>query len=155
MVFTPKRRQSNRRLSCQLNDVDQDIVIGNIASDRKENTIVNEGTVDRHFTVDTSGNNSMTSEIKVNVKSLERCFNEKIEMSNFVDTAKDRIQNAISTAIDSTVVPKIELAIRSKNMSSGRDATSVTANSELGEHIRVTSPFENASENNNALHISD
>ena len=59
------------------------------------------------------------------------------------------------TAIDSIVAPEIELAIRSINESSGRDATSVTANSERGEHIGITAPFENASENNNVLHISN
>ena len=66
----------------------------------------------------------------VNVKTLERCFNEKIdrEMSNIVNTVEDKIQNPFLTAIDNIVAPKIELAIRSLNASSGRDATSVTAN---------------------------
>ena len=59
------------------------------------------------------------------------------------------------TAIDSIVAPKIELATRSINASSGQDATSVTANSELGDHIGVTAPFKNASENNNVVHISN
>ena len=72
-------------------------------------------------------------------------------MSDIVDTVEDRIQNAILTAIDSIVAPKIELAIRSINASSGRDATNVTANSERGEHIGKTSPFQNSSENNNVL----
>ena len=40
-------------------------------------------------------------------------------MSNIVDTVDDRIENAILTAIDSIVAPKIELAIRSMNTSSG------------------------------------
>ena len=44
--------------------------------------------------------------------------------------------------------------MRSKGASSERDATSVTKNSECGEHIGIIAPFENASENNNVLHIS-
>ena len=76
-------------------------------------------------------------------------------MSNIVDTVEDRIHNAISTAIDSIVAPKIELANRSINASSGRDATSVTANSERGEHAGINVPFENASRNNNILHVSN
>ena len=76
-------------------------------------------------------------------------------MSNIVDTVEDRIQNAILTAIDNIVAPKIELAIRSINASSGRDVTSVTANSERGEHVGIYAPFENASENNNILLISN
>ena len=42
-------------------------------------------------------------------------------MNNIIDPVEDKIQNAILTAIDNIVAPKIELAIRSKNASSGRD----------------------------------
>ena len=112
--------------------------------------MVNEGTNDRDFTVSNSSNNTAVNESAVNVKTLERCFNERIdrEMSNVVDTVEDRIQNAILTAIDNIVAPKIELAIRSINASSGRDVTSVTANSERGERVGINASFENASENN-------
>ena len=51
------------------------------------------------------------------------------------------------------LLPKIELAIRSVNASSERDATSVMANSERGEHIGITAPFENVSEKNVTLHV--
>ena len=76
-------------------------------------------------------------------------------MSNFVDTIGDRIENAFLTAIDSIVAPKIELAISSINAPSGRHATSITANSEQGEHVGNTAFFENASGNNTVLHISN
>ena len=90
-------------------------------------------------------------------KTLESCFDKRTdrEMRNIVHMVEDRIQNAILTTIDSIVTPKIELAIRSINASSGQDGTSVTANSERGEHIRITAPFENASGNNNVSHISN
>ena len=73
-------------------------------------------------------------------------------MGNIVDTVEDKIQNAILTAIDSNITPRIELAIKSINASSGRDATSVIANSERGEHIEISAPFENVSGRNNTLH---
>ena len=76
-------------------------------------------------------------------------------MSNMVDTVEDSIQNAILTAIDNIVAPKIELPIRSINASSGRDVASVTANSERWEHVGISASFENASENNNVLHVSN
>ena len=41
------------------------------------------------------------------------------------------------------------------NASSGRDAASVTANSERGEHVGVSASFENSSGNNNVLHVSN
>ena len=90
----------------------------------------------------------MTNENTMNVSILGRCFNERNdrEMINNVDKVEERIQNAILTAIDSIVAPKNGLAIRSISASSGRDETSVTANSERGEHIGITVSFENASE---------
>ena len=74
-------------------------------------------------------------------------------MDNIVDTVEDRIQNAILTAIDSINTPRIELATRSINASSRRDATSFIANSEHGEHIGIAAPFKNVSERNNTLHV--
>ena len=87
------------------------------------------------------------------VKNLERSISERIdrEMGNIVD----RIQNAILTAIDSIITPKIELAIRSINASSGRDSTSVMASleREAWGKIGITAPFENLSERNNTVHV--
>ena len=154
MVSTRKKKQSNRRLLRQLDHFDQDMIIGNAVSERQENIVVSEGINDRDFTVGNSGNNMAINESTVNVKTLERCFNERIdrEMSNIVDTVEDRIQNAFSTAVDNIVAPKIELAIRSINASSGRDVTSVNANSEHGENVGINASFENASGNNKILH---
>ena len=75
-------------------------------------------------------------------------------MNNIVDTVEDRIQNAILTAIDDIIAPKIELAIRSINASSGRDAASVSTNSERREHVGIIASFENASGNDNTLGVS-
>ena len=49
------------------------------------------------------------------VKNLERYFNERIdwEMGDIVDTIEDKIQNAILTAMDGNITPKIALANRS------------------------------------------
>ena len=155
MVSTRKKGQKNKRLLSQLDDFDQVMIIGSAVSERQENVVVNEGTNDRDFTVSNSSNNTANNENVMNVKTLERRFNERIdtEMNNIVDTVEDRIQNAILTAIENIVAPKIELAIRSINASSGRDATSVTANSERGERVGINASFKNASENNNRLRV--
>ena len=157
MVSTRKKRQSNRRLLSQLDDFDQDMIIGNAVSERQENTVVNEGTNDQDFTVGTSSNDPIVNVNAMSVKTLERCFNERIDrkMNNIVDTVEDRIHNAILTAIDNIVTPKIELAIRSINASSGRDVTSVSANSERRERVGINSSFENASRNNDTLDVSN
>ena len=149
MVSTRKERQSNRRLLSQLDDFDRDMVNGDNASERQENTMVNEGTNDRDFTVGASSNNPAINEKAMNVKRIDR------EMSKIVDTVEDRIQNAILTAIDNIVAPKTELAIRSISASSGRDVASVNASSERGEHVGIDARFENASGNNNILDVSN
>ena len=157
MVSTRKKRQSNKRLLSQLDDFDRDMIISNAVSERQENDVVNEGTNDPDFIVSTSNNDSVVNGNAMSEKTLERCFNERIdrEMSNIVDTVEDRIQNAIFTAIENIVAPKIELAIRSINASSGRDATSVSANSERRERVGINASFENASRNNDTLDISN
>ena len=119
--------------------------------------MVNGGVDDQDFTGGTSNVSSIVNENALNVKTLERCFNERIdrEMSNIVDTVEDRIQNAVLTAIDNIVTPKIELAIRSINASSGRDVTSASGNSERREYEGINASFENASANNRTLGMAN
>ena len=93
----------------QLDDFDQDMIIGNTVRESQENVVVNEGVNDRDFTVGTSNDDSVINGNAMSMKTLERCFNERIdrEMSNIVDTVEDRIQNAILTAIENIVAPKL------------------------------------------------
>ena len=156
MVSTRKKRQSNKRLLSQLDDFDQDLIIGSTASERQENVVVDESTNVQDFTVGTSNVSPVINKNAMNVKTLESCFNERIdrEMNIIVDTVEDRIQNAILAAIDNIVALKIELAIRSLNAFSGRDVTSVSANSECREHAGIGASFENASENNNTIGVT-
>ena len=156
-VFTRKKRQSNKRLLSQLDDFDQDMIIGSTVSESQENAVVNERDNDRVFTVGTSDNGSVINGNAMSMKTLQRRFNERIdrEMNNIVDTVEDRIQNATLTAIGKKVAPKIELAIRSMNGSSGRDATSVSADSERRERVGIDASFENASKNNDTLDVSN
>ena len=133
------------------------MIIGSAVRETQENALVNEGTNDRDFTVSTSNNDSVINESTVNVRTLERCFDERIdrEMCNIINTVEDRKQNAILTAIENIVAPKIGLAIKSINASSGRDATSVSVNSEPREHVGTNAFFENASGNNNTQGVSN
>ena len=140
-----------------MDDFDQGIIIGNAARESRYITLVKEGTKDQDFTACTSSINSAYIESVVNVNTLEIRFKERIdrEMSNIVDTVENRIHNPILTAIDDIVEPKIELAIRSKNATSGRDATSVAANCECRKHVEINASFENASGNNNVQQLSN
>ena len=70
MVSTRKKRQSNRRLLNQLDDIDQDMIIGNAVSDRQENIVSNEGTTAQDFTVGTSSKNLKVNGNAMDVKTL-------------------------------------------------------------------------------------
>ena len=78
MVSTRKKRQSSWRLLSELDDSHRDIIC-NAVSDRRENVVVNEGTVDQEFTVNNSGSNLTADDNLVNVKTSERCFNEWLD----------------------------------------------------------------------------
>ena len=67
-------------------------------------------------------------------------------MGNTVETVDISIQNTKLTANGTIITLKIELARRSKKVSSGRDATSVIAKSERGERMGITAPLEIVSE---------
>ena len=157
MVSTRKKRQSSKRLLSQLDDFDQDVIIGNTASEGQENVTANGGTNDQELTVGTSHDNSVVNGSVLDAKTLERCFNERIdrEMNNIVDTVEDRIQHAILTAIDNIVAPKIEMAIRSINTTSGRDVTSVLMDSERREHAGIITPRGSASGDNDTQAVSE
>ena len=101
MVSVRKKRQSNRRLLSQLDDFDPDNIIGSAVCDRQGNATVNEGTVDPGFTVGNPDSTPTVIEILVNAETLEMFFNQKIdrETGKIVDAVKERIQNAIMTAI--------------------------------------------------------
>ena len=108
MVSTSKKTQSNIRLLSELDDFDQVICFGNTVSDEQRIATVNEGTGDQESTVGNHENNLTANENALKVRTLERCFIEKIEteISNIADTLEDR-KNAILTATNSIVAPKI------------------------------------------------
>ena len=46
-------------------------------------------------------------------------------MRNVVDTVENRVQNAILAAVKKIITPKIELAVRSINATSGQDVANI------------------------------
>ena len=70
MVSTRKKRQSNKKLLSQLDDFDQDAVIGTAARERQKTIVVNESTNDQDFTASSSSSNMAINESTVNVKTL-------------------------------------------------------------------------------------
>ena len=140
-------------LLSQLDDFDQDVTVGDAVSSESQNVVVNSGSVDREFTVNSNDDIPTTNENTVNVQTLEKCLNKMNdrELGNIVETVEDRIENDILTAIDIIITSRIVLAPRSINASSGRGTASVTANSERGEHIGITASFEKVPDRNSTF----
>ena len=61
--------------------------------EREENIVVSESTNGQKLTTGTSSSNMAVNESTVDVKTLERCFIERIdrEMNNIVNSVEDRI----------------------------------------------------------------
>ena len=59
---------------------------------------------------------------KMDMHTLEENFVSKVrsEVDNGMTTVETRIQDAVFTAIENLVVPRVELAMKSANVSSGR-----------------------------------
>ena len=115
MVSTRMKTQQHGLFLRHLDDFEQDVFFGDAANSGQQKFVVKNGTNDREVTVSNSGSISTTRMNTVNVQTMEKCFNEKndSEVGNTVDTVEDRIQNAIWTAIDNIVTPRVELAVRS------------------------------------------
>ena len=134
--------------------IDKEVSFVDAASNGQQSFKVKIGTVDQEITANESGNNSTPNEKTVNLQTSEKCFNESIgrELVNLVDTVEDTIQNAILTAMDIIIIPRLELAVRPMNVSSRQNAAIVMGSSEREEHKVISASFENVSERNNTLY---
>ena len=72
MVLTRKKNQPNWKLLSHLDDFDQDIIIGNNASDRQENATVNENNSDQEFSVGNPSSSLTANENAVSVENVAR-----------------------------------------------------------------------------------
>ena len=103
-------------------------------SSEKQNVEVSDGPADQRFTVNNNDRTASTNENNIEVKILERrlTYRKVKKISIVVETVEDRIQGAIFATMGKLIAPGIDLGARSMNLSSVRDAASVTANSERG-----------------------
>ena len=102
-----KEKQQNRRLLCQLDDFDRDLVLSGGMSETQQSVVINTSSVDGEITGHNYDSILTTNENTVNVQTLERSFNERTdrETGNIVSRAEDRIQNAILTTVDNIFTP--------------------------------------------------
>ena len=135
---TWKKRPRNRRLLNQLYEFDRDVSAGNTIGNEIQNVEVNNGQADQRFTTNNNERIASTRKKTLDTQDLERSFTDWFTRKQgiVVETVKDKIQNAIFFnhnqypffSLDNIISPRMELAVRSMNASSGRDVDSVTAN---------------------------
>ena len=120
------------------------LTIGNAVSSERRNAEVNCWLADREFIFDN------TNEVKFrqwelgensNVgKNLTDCI--ATQMVNNVDTAKDRVQEAILAAMENGETLRIELAVGSRNISFEGYAGCVNTHSERGDWVGVNASLK-------------
>ena len=112
MVFTGKKKQQNRELFSQLDESDTDSTIG-------QNNRETQGGCTTNL-VDI-GNSSINMEGPIQVNSpqmdihkLEENIVSKVrnEVDNVMMTVGARFQDALLTAIENLVIPRVELAMK-------------------------------------------
>ena len=103
-----KRQQVKKRVS-QFLDLDQEVIIADAISSEPHNAMVNNGPVDREFTVNNKKSISTTYGNTVNDQALERNFIDRTDNKtpNRIGTVEDRIQDVILSAIDQFITPRI------------------------------------------------
>ena len=132
-----KKKTANRKFLSQLVDFDQDFVIGDAVSCERQNDVVNNSLADREFSFKFNDHLAVTIENTVVVQTMLITLTARTarEMGNAVETVEDRIQNAILAAMDNVITPRIELALRSLDASSGQEAASVTSTLDRREQV--------------------
>ena len=95
MVSTRRKGRSKRRIFIQLDNFDQDVILGNVAISMHENAVVNENPVDQEITVNHTASILTTSENSVKLQTLQSCSCENIdiEMDNCRSTPARHVTN--------------------------------------------------------------
>ena len=120
MVSTRKKKQHNRGLFNQLNERDTDFMIGQ--NNQDEQIESRENMICRSTSSDNVSNTTQVNNPQVGVHTLEKNSVSKVrsEVDSVLTSVETGVQDAILTAIENLVIPKIELAMKSTNAPSGR-----------------------------------
>ena len=105
---TRKKMQQNKKLLSQVENFDQDVIVGDVGSSGRQIVEVSIGPADQEFNVNFSVSNPTTNENPVNVQTFERCLIDWIdrETVNIVETVEERSQNDVLTTIQYFICPR-------------------------------------------------
>ena len=108
--FQLKKTLRNRRLVSQKDNFGQDYIFGVAESSGKQNVVVTSGPADQQFTFKNNDRIPTTKEKTANGQTSEGSVTDRIDKEKciIVETVEDRFQNALLTAIDDIIPPRIE-----------------------------------------------
>ena len=115
MVSTRKKKQQNKRLFGQFNKFGADFMI------KQNNHEAQVGTKTNVEDIGTSSN-SMNGPIQVNSSHTwgkNRYYNTEW-IGYVMTTVETEVQNAVLTVVEKLLIPRVEVAMKSANASSGR-----------------------------------
>ena len=90
MVWTPKKKQQNKKVFSQLEHFEQDVIMADAMGSARQNAVVNNGLADWEFNVKNKNSSAVANENVVDVETLKRNFSCRStkEMSNVVETVE-------------------------------------------------------------------
>ena len=125
MVYTRKKRQQNKRLFSQLSEFDTKFMVEQNNHESQTGNKVNVARGD--IPLNNANNPTQFSGSQVDMYRLEKNIVNDVrrEVDSVMTTVEKRVHDAVLTAIESLVIPRIELAMKSVNASSVSGVDSV------------------------------
>ena len=120
MVSARKKKQQNNKLFSQLSEGDTDFVIGQSNHDVQNENV--DDVAHRGTSPDNANHLTQVNYPRVDMNTVEENFVSKVrsEVDNVMTIVETRVKNAALTAMENLVIPRVELAMKSTNASSGR-----------------------------------
>ena len=130
--FLPEKKQQSERLFCQLSERDIDFMMRQSNQDEQLESRGNRVCIGTFS--DNVSNPTQVNYPKVDVHTLGENIVSEVEneLDNMLTSVRNRVQGAVLAAIESLVIPKVDLAKKSANAPSER---SVDGNVLESEHM--------------------
>ena len=133
MVSTRKKKQKNERLFSQLSERDTDFMIEQ--SNQNEHTENRDNMLRRGTSPDKASNPAQINYPQVDVHTLEEIIVSKVrsEVDNVMTSVEITVHDAVLTAVENLVIPRVELAMKSGNAFSGRSVDGFVLEPDQGD----------------------
>ena len=115
----------NKRLLSQLGEFHTYFIVGQYTHETQ--TENGSNTMEENIISSNANNPTQVISCRVDVHTLEQSIDSKVrsEVDDMMTTVEIRVQNVILTSMECLVIPRVELAMISVNVSSGRDIDGV------------------------------